>query len=80
MHLHFGAGDGKKKVGGEGKKKKSKFLTLMTTILYMETCEIMNQCILVCIFEEHVDLLQDWKQITLKPTRKKGELQQQHGC
>lgn len=71
VHLHFGAGDGKKKGDGEGKRRNSKFLIIMTTVLYMETCEIMNQCLLVCIFEEHVDVLQDWKKANSTATHKK---------
>lgn len=79
VHLDFGGGDGKKKGDGAGKRRNFKFLTFMKTILYMETCEIMNHCILVCIFEEHVDLLQDGKKANSTATHKKKK-EQQHGC
>jgi len=69
--LHFAAGDEKKKRDGEGKRRNCKFLALMRAILYLETCEIMNQCILVCIFEKYVDLLQVWKKANSTATHKK---------
>lgn len=71
MHFHFGARDGKKKGDGEGERRNSKLLTFMTTILYMENCDLMNQCILVCIFEELVDLLQDRMKANSTATQKK---------
>lgn len=71
VHFHFGARDGEKKGDGEGERRNSKLLTLMTTILYMENCDLMNQYILVCIFEELVDLLQDRMKANSIATQKK---------